>query len=78
MDLEAHILHLLEQRGGGKTICPSEVAREAYPAKEWRKHMQAVRNAAQRLVDRGSILATQKGHAVDIADAKGPIRLKLR
>lgn len=73
--LENTILELLEQRRAGATICPSEAARRAFPD-DWRPHMEAVRQAARRLVERGEIEITQKGRVVDPSTARGPIRLR--
>jgi Protein of unknown function (DUF3253) len=76
-NLEAAILALLHDRGPGKTICPSDVARAVDPA-HWRPLMQPVRDAAFRLVASGHIVVSQHGHPIDPATAKGPIRLRLR
>jgi hypothetical protein len=43
----------------------------------WRQHMQAVRDAAGRLMKRGRIDVLQRGKRVDPAMARGPIRLRL-
>jgi hypothetical protein len=75
------ILDLLQARGPGKTICPSEAARSAAGSEErsaWEPLMEPVRAVAQKLKDEGRIQITQRGHAVDAATAKGPIRLRLR
>lgn len=68
------ILSLVAERGPGKSICPSEAARLVDPA-DWRAQMDAVRGAAAALAREGVIVATQKGRPVDIAAAKGPVRL---
>ena len=73
--LEAEILDQLGQRGAGKTICPSEVAR-AVGGDEWRDQMEPVRRAARRLVADGQVEITQGGHRVDPSTAKGPIRIR--
>jgi hypothetical protein len=73
--LEAAILGLLERRGRGKTICPSEAAREVAPD-DWEPLMERTRAAAFRLVAAGEIVVTQRGVVVDPARAKGPIRLR--
>ena len=39
--------------------------------------MQATREAAGRLVERGVIEVTQKGAVVKLSEARGPIRLRL-
>lgn len=73
--LEAEIVRQVMMRGAGKTICPSEVARAV--AEDWRAVMPAVRTAAGRLAAQGLIDVTQKGQVVDIASARGPVRLGL-
>lgn len=62
-------------RGAGKTICPSEVARQL--AEDWRPLMLDIRRVAQTLADRGTLHVTQKGEPVDATTARGPIRLGL-
>jgi hypothetical protein len=74
-DLEQAILNLLDQRGAGKTVCPSEVAREVLPS-GWRSLMDPVRAAARRLVEANEIVITQRGRVVDPDHAKGAIRLR--
>ena len=74
-DLERAILDLLERRAPA-TICPSDVARAVGPADGWRALMGPVRAAAQRLVDAGALEVTQGGEVVDLATARGPIRLR--
>jgi hypothetical protein len=79
--LEREILRLLEERGAGKTICPSEAARALAGSDErdaWEPLMEPAREAARRLVKAGKIAITQHGQEVDSATAKGPIRLRLR
>jgi hypothetical protein len=73
--LEHAILELLDRRGPGKTICPSEAARLVHP-EAWEQHMEDAREAARRLVARGVIVTTQRGKIVDSLNAKGPIRLR--
>lgn len=75
--LEVAILELLEARGAGKTICPSEAARRVAP-EGWRALMEPARQAARRLCARDLLWITQKGQIVDPSTAKGPIRLRLR
>lgn len=79
-DLEARVLALLEQRAGGATICPSDVARSVAPDDEdaWRGLMEPVRRAARRLVAAGEVEITQRGSVVDPSTAKGPIRIRRR
>lgn len=74
---ERTILELLADREPGKTICPSEAAREI-AGDESRDVMAVVRDAAGALVERGEIDVTQRGQVVDLARARGPIRLRLR
>ena len=69
------ILGLLEERGPGKTICPSDAAR-AIDETGFRKLMPVVREAAAALVAEGRLEVTQKGKVVDIGNAKGPVRLR--
>jgi hypothetical protein len=73
--LEAAILQLLNSRGAGKTICPSEAARAVSPD-GWEAQMEPARAAARRLVSAGKIVITQGGVVVDPSRAKGPIRLR--
>lgn len=74
-ELEAAILALLDQRAGGATICPSEVARQR-GGDTWRELMEPVREAARRLVAAGEVEITQGGRVVDPSTAKGPIRIR--
>lgn len=71
------ILELLDARGPGKTICPSEAARTLAGDADFRPHMEPVREAAARLADAGRIEVTQKGEPVRIGEVRGPIRLGL-
>jgi len=73
--LERAILDLLRERRPGATICPSEAAR-AVDEHDWRDLMPAARDAARRLVSAGRVEVTQGGDVVDLATAKGPIRLR--
>jgi hypothetical protein len=75
--LRAAILDLLERRGPDKTICPSDAAR-AVAAANFRPLMDTARAAAAELVAEGEIEVTQGGEVVDIAHARGPIRLRRR
>jgi hypothetical protein len=73
--IEDAIFALLSEREGGKTICPSEVARKL-ASKQWKSLMPSVREVAARLALEGRLVATQKGKEVDALLAHGPIRLK--
>ena len=69
------ILELLAARDPGKTICPSEAARQV-GGKDWRDLMEPARQAARRLAAGGRIEITQRREVVGPdADFKGPIRL---
>ena len=72
MDVEAKILQLVGRRSG--TVCPSEVARAL--SDDWRPLMPVVREAAARLVTEGKVEVTQGGEVVDLATARGPIRIR--
>lgn len=73
--LERAIDELLDHRRAGATICPSEAARRV-GADEWRDLMPAARAAAGRLADAGSVEVTQGGEVVDVATARGPVRIR--
>lgn len=75
--LEQAILDLLDQRCAGATICPSDAARAVAPD-DWRPLMDAARAAAQRLVDADQVEVTQGGEVVDLASARGPVRIRRR
>ncbi|GGF38761.1 hypothetical protein GCM10011519_10470 [Marmoricola endophyticus] len=78
--LEHSILSLLDQRGGGKSICPSDAARAVGDRDGsgggWRDLMEPARRAARRLVAEGRVEITQQGAVVDPSLAKGPIRIR--
>jgi hypothetical protein len=71
------IIRLLESRDEGKTICPSDAARDL-DAERFRELMPTVRSAARDLVAAGRIDVTQSGRVVDLDNARGAIRLRLR
>lgn len=70
------IAELLAARAPGATICPSEAARRLAGDDDFRPLMPLVRAAAQTLVDDGAIEVTQRGEPVDLASARGPVRLR--
>jgi hypothetical protein len=75
------IMRQVEQRGVGKSICPSEVARALMPAAEgaWQSLMVPVRRAAVALALEGRIDILRKGKPAQGPDAiKGVIRLRRR
>jgi hypothetical protein len=74
--LEETILTLLDERGRGKTICPSDAAREVGTEDAWRDLMEPARRAARRLVAAGEVVVTQGGHVVDPSTARGAIRIR--
>ncbi len=72
------ILELLDERAPGATICPSEAARAVGTSERWRDLMEPARHAAAGLVAAGEVEVTQRGEVVDLATARGPIRLRRR
>ena len=70
-------MDLLATRAQDATICPSEAAR-AVGGDDWRPLMEPARAAAGRLVAAGTVEITQGGAVVDLATAKGPIRIRRR
>lgn len=68
------IRKLLQTRGAGKTICPSEVARAIDPER-FRALMPSVRAVVAKLVAANELVVTQKGKVVDLAIARGPVRV---
>lgn len=75
--IEATLWQLLDERREGATICPSEIAR-ALGGQEWRTLMEPVRAVAGRLADEGRLEITQRGRAVAMDGARGPLRLGRR
>jgi Protein of unknown function (DUF3253) len=73
--LERAIDVLLDDRRAGATICPSEAARAVDPD-GWRELMPAARAAAGRLAAAGQVEVTQRGEVVDVATARGPVRVR--
>jgi hypothetical protein len=67
--------HLLDARRAGVSICPPEAARAVDPA-GWRELIPAARAAAGRLAADGSVEVTQRGEVVDVASARGPVRVR--
>ena len=74
--LRAQVIALVKERGVGKTICPSEVARAVRPD-DWRPLMKKVRQAAIRLADDGQISIYRKGKPITTDQVRGVIRLGL-
>ena len=73
--LERTILDLLASRAPTSSICPSDAAKAA-GGDDWRPLMEPARAAAGRLVAAGTVEITQGGQVVDLATAKGPIRIR--
>jgi Protein of unknown function (DUF3253) len=73
--LERTIGELLDQRRPEASICPSDAARAVDPD-GWRALMPAARAAAGRLVAAGEVEVTQGGEVVDVAIARGPVRIR--
>ena len=73
--LRRAILDLLEQRGPEKTICPSDAAR-AIGDDDWRDLMEPARQVAGALAEEGVVEVTQRGEVVDVATARGPVRIR--
>lgn len=72
--LAATMRALLQHRDPAKTICPSDAAR-VVGGPDWRSAMEAARSVAAELTEAGVIEVRQRGVRVDIATARGPIRL---
>jgi uncharacterized protein DUF3253 len=75
-DVERAIVALLERRGDGKTICPSDAAR-ALGGEDWQALLRPVREQARTMVASGRLEVTQSGRVVDPDTARGAIRLRL-
>ena len=73
--IDAAVMAVLDGRGEGVSICPSEVARAIDPTR-WRERLDDVRAAAVRLSLAKRIVVTQAGFAVDPRVAQGAIRLR--
>ena len=75
--IEAALLRLVAERGPGKTVDPSEAARElggSHPD-QWGPLMQPIRRVAVALAEAGRIVILRKGKPVDPRDFKGVYRL---
>jgi hypothetical protein len=71
------MLALVAERGPGKTVCPSEVARAlGGPHPDgWGPLMQPVRRVAVDLMKQGRLVIRRKGRPVDPDDFKGVYRI---
>lgn len=72
------VLELLDQRGPGHSICPSEAARvlAVRVGGRWQDLMRPVRTIATALAQAGVIEAIQHEAVVDLRDVRGPVRLR--
>lgn len=84
--IAGEILALVAERGHGKSVCPSEVARRFAEARRkptdppdlWRRYMAPVRQQAKNLARQGRIVILRRKQPVDPhAPVKGVIRLAL-
>ena len=75
--IEQAIEQLVAERGAGKTICPSEVARELGGSDEkvWRLLMKPIRAAAVAMAQEGRVAIRRKGKIVDPGDFRGVYRI---
>jgi hypothetical protein len=78
--VRASVIELLNMRGPGRSICPSEAARMLAMriGVHWQDLMRLVRTVAARMADSGEIEVLQHDAVVDIADVRGPVRLRMR
>jgi hypothetical protein len=77
---EQAILDTLRARGAGKSICPTEAARNLAgnpPDDTWRRSLAPVKLAAQRLARAGQIEILRKGKPIDPSTLHGVLRLRL-
>lgn len=76
-DAEIAIARLLESRGAGRTICPSEAARElAGEDGDWRARMHAVHKAIDTMLDTGAVELSWKGER--LSRRRGAYRIARR
>lgn len=71
----AATIRTLTRKRAESSICPSDVAR-AIGGEFWRSRMPDVRRVAAALAESGEIVVTQKGEAVRIDEARGPVRIR--
>jgi hypothetical protein len=75
------VLDLLESRGPGKTICPSEAARRMAIAKDgedtrWRENMDDIHRAVDILLAAGDVNLSRKGKP--LVQRRGAYRIARR
>lgn len=73
-ELREEILRIAQQRGSGKTLCPSDAAR-SIGGTAWRDLMPTARRIAFDLAGEGAVQVTQHGDPVE-RDARGPVRIR--
>ena len=78
-EIKASIFRLLSERSTGKTICPSEAARDiaGKDEKKWRLLMKPIKQVAVALALDKEIQITRKRKPVDPLAFKGIYRLSL-
>lgn len=70
------IARLLDERSPDASVCPSEVARAAWPGR-WRTKLDAVRDVARHLARHDRLTITQRGRVLSPDEPfLGPIRLR--
>lgn len=75
-EIKSHILQLTKKRGTGKSVSPSQVARDLF-SDIWKDHLDEVRSMAGELQSERLISVTQNGKSVDPNKVKGPIEMTL-
>lgn len=67
----------VRERGAGKTVCPSEVARALVGSDEklWRQLMKPIKTEAMRLAREGRVDIRRKGQSVAPEGLKGIYRI---
>jgi hypothetical protein len=70
----AAAMRALVRKRSASSICPSDVARTIGGA-SWRTRMDDVRRGAADVAGGDEIVVTQKGEAVRIEEARGPVRI---
>ena len=73
--IRAAILRRCAERSAGRTLCPSEIARDL--ADDWRGLMPAVRAEAAALAREGRVTLTRRGSRVSPDALHGPFRVGL-
>lgn len=78
-EIKASIFKLLAERGAGKTICPSEAARDiaGKDEKKWRLLMKPIKQVAIALALENQLQLKRKGKPADPHALKGIYRLSL-